>query len=96
MQCEEKSVQHPWGEYKLKNQVLRIDVGCLTDSLDQFSEYLKINHRLFKKTPNFSAPEWILEVTQYKAWTGWARGLQREEMKRLLQRGTEYSVLQIP
>lgn len=30
-----------WGEYKLKNQVLWIDVGCLTDSLDQSLDCLK-------------------------------------------------------
>lgn len=56
------------GEYKLKTRVLWIDVGCLTDSLDQPSDYLKNEpHRLFKKTLIFSAPQWILGVTQYMA-----------------------------
>lgn len=39
-----------WGQYKLKNQVLCIYVGCLTDPLDQSSGYVKMNHELFKKT----------------------------------------------
>lgn len=30
-----------WGEYKLKTQGFLIDVGCLSDSLDQSSGYLK-------------------------------------------------------
>lgn len=37
-----KKVCHiQWSEYKLKNQVLWIDVGCLTDSLNQSSDYLR-------------------------------------------------------
>lgn len=51
----------------MKNQVLWIDVGCLTDSLDQSLDCLKSEPWLFKKTSIFSAPERILEVTQYMA-----------------------------